>query len=324
MQRECDLLIVGGGPAGLSAAINGASEGLRVIMLDAGAALGGQARESAAIENYPGFPNGITGDALMSAFVRQAQRFNAEMIAPLSAAALRRDGAGTVVTTDDYQEFSGRAVLLSNGLAYRRLTAEGIGPLMGRGVFYGMPPGKIATREACKIAVVGGANSAGQAAVKLAQNQNAHVRLIVRKTLAAQMSQYLIDRIRTIPNIEVCEGCEVKKVFGTAKLEGAAVHTATQCQNFDLDYMFIFIGALPRTSWLPDAIEMDAEHFIKTWRDTTRSDALPYETSLPGVFAAGDVRMGSTKRIASAIGEGAGALPFIHAYLAQPVRQWPI
>lgn len=324
-RKDCDLLVVGGGPAGLSAAINGASEGLRVCLLDAGLQLGGQARESAAIENYPGFPNGITGDALMGAFVLQAKRFGADMLAPVNAAAMRREGDVKIITTDDYQTFGARAVLLSNGLAYRRLSAEGIGPLMGRGVFYGIPPANVAARGACKVAIVGGANSAGQAAVKIASNPNAQVRIVVRKTLADQMSTYLISRIRTIPNIEVCEGCEVMSVYGTSKLEGAFIRGPEGPANdVKLDYLFIFIGAIPRTLWLPDAIEKDETHFIKTWRDTTRSDALPYETSIPGVFAAGDVRMGSTKRIAAAIGEGAAALPMIHAYLSQPVRKWPI
>lgn len=209
MTCETDLLVIGGGPAGLSAAINGSSEGLRVRVLDSGHTLGGQAKESSAIENYPGFPEGITGADLMSSFVRQAHKFNTSMLCPIGAARVWREDDRVHVMTEDYQEHVARAALLSIGLSYRRLPAKGIGPLMGRGVFYGMPPGRWSPTKSCQVMVVGGANSAGQAVLKLASNQRASVRLVIRKTIDRQMSTYLIDRIRAMENVEVCENCEV-------------------------------------------------------------------------------------------------------------------
>lgn len=314
-----DLLIIGGGPAGLSAAINGASEGLTVRLLDSGPSLGGQARESSAIENYPGFPEGITGNELMHTFVKQALKFRTNILCPVSASKLAVDGKRFSVLTDDYQEFTARAVLLSSGLSYRRHMAEGIGPLMGRGVFYGMPPGKFAPTRKCNVAVVGGANSAGQAALKFAQNTNATVYMIIRKNLDAQMSTYLIERLRALPNVHICEGCEITSVHGEKSLESVTTKLADgRTDEMAMNFMFIFIGATPRTLWVRDVITLDERHFVKTWNDLPDGDTrLPYETSVPGVFAAGDVRLGSTKRIATAIGEGAGALSMIHRRLAE-------
>lgn len=318
---ESDLLIIGGGPAGLSAAINAASEGLKVRMLDNGSPLGGQARESAAIENYPGFPDGATGSDLMSTFVRQARKFGTHMVCPVNAAKLEKDEKVNrfIITTDDYQEYRAKAVLLSLGLSYRRLMAEGLAPLMGRGVFYGRPAGTL--QRNCKVAVIGGANSAGQAVEKLASNPHVHVRMIIRKGIQDQMSMYLIERIKQMPNVTVMESCEVVAVYGDRRLQSMDVKCADGVvKRFDVDQMNIFIGATPRTFWLRGSVQVDKSNFILTDEDLTWNDSeyqpMRYETSIRGLFAAGDVRAGSIKRIASAIGEGAAAVPMIHRYLA--------
>lgn len=311
-----DLVIVGGGPSGLSAAINGASEGLSVLILDQAMSLGGQAKESAAIENFPGFPDGITGEKLTAAMVQQAMKFGCATSVPAQAIKLQLGREGYEIADDNGDWYLTKTVLLSNGLSYRRHTALGIGQFMGRGCYYGAGP---RPSERCEIAVVGGANSAGQAVLALARNQRATVKLLVRKTLAAQMSQYLIDRIRATPNIEVCENCELLETRGRAKLETSVVKWDGQTMEIPTDYLFIYIGAVPRTWWLKDSeIQLDNHGFVVTddYRSMAFTDRLPFETSLPGVFAAGDVRANSVKRIASAVGEGAQALQMIHKRLA--------
>lgn len=313
-----DLLIIGGGPAGLSAAINGASEGLTVRIMDNGAMLGGQARESSAIENYPGFPDGITGDDLMSRFVRQAHKFNAGFFCPCHAAALdvMEGGRHIVVKDDDYQLHVARAVLLSLGVNYRKLSAQNIGLFMGRGVYYGVPQEKKNGKRT--VAVIGGANAAGQAVVNLASNPKLHVRLFVRKTITTQMSAYLVERIKGLSNVTVEEHCEVEECHGDSCLRGITYLREGEPVYTNLDAMYIFIGALPKTMWLP--VALDKNKFILTddeaWTGESRAP-LPFETSMPGVFAAGDVRSGSVKRVATAIGEGAAALQMVHKYLGQ-------
>lgn len=307
-----DLVIVGGGPSGLSAAINGASEGLSVAILDAERTFGGQARESAAIENYAGFPDGITGDALMSALVRQAVKFETSMYCPVTATRVSRDHDLLTVLDEFGNEYVAKTVLLSLGLSYRRLNARGVGPLMGRGCFYGVPNGKGPGHQ-CTLAVVGGANSAGQAVLHLAKNPRADVHLLIRKTIEAQMSTYLIKRIRATPNITICENCEVVEAIGSDHLRELHVVRDGVEVTMPAQFMFIYIGALPKTYWLRDCITLDDHGFIETWA----KDTLPFETSLQGVFAAGDVRVGSVKRIAAAVGEGATALQMIHKRLGE-------
>lgn len=316
-----DLLIIGGGPAGLSSAINGASEGLNVRLLDAGSVLGGQAKESSAIENYPGFPEGITGNDLMGRMSQQVRKFAASIIAPVNAARLNKNDDGTItVQCDDYTEYTSKSVLLTMGLAYRRLSAEGIGNFIGRGVFYGVPSFK--PSGATKVvAVIGGANSAGQAALGLANSNRLDVKLIVRSTLEKGMSTYLITRIRQHPRIEVFELCDVRACTGGSCLTCITISQSGKEIDVNVEAMHIFIGAAPRTLWLRGSVDMDDHNFIKTGVATglrmgyDGSYPAFYETTMPGVFAAGDVRSGSTKRIATAVGEGAGALQMIHGYL---------
>lgn len=316
MSQICDLLVIGSGPAGLSAAINGASEGLEVCLIDGRSTLGGQARESNAIENYPGFPDGITGDELMYRLIQQATKFNTLIRAPAQAVELLRSKDLLHVITDDYTEFRAKRVLLSLGLSYRVLQADGIGKFMGRGVYYGMPPGAFIARKKCKIVVVGGANSAGQAVLKLAQNPNAEIVMCIRRKVTDQMSKYLIDRIRELKNVTVLEGKEVVRCRGDSGLSHVDLNDGTEICTSQL---FIFIGAVPKTKWLEKSIELDDKKFIRTWEDIEADvgPRLPFETSMKGVFAAGDVRLGSTKRIASAVGEGATALQMIHRSLGE-------
>jgi len=317
---------VGGGPAGLSAAINGASEGLRIILMDSGPELGGQAAKSSLIENYPGFPEGASGSDLIGRFIEQAKKFNTLVECPQTAIGLRADGNRRIVTTDDEEIIAARMVILSAGLSYRRLAAPGIGHLMGRGVLYGAPTYDPRTMGSCKICIVGGANSAGQAAMHLSRNPTASIRLLIRKDLRAQMSTYLVDRIIETENIEVCEGVEVIGVDGKQSLETVTIKKMADGseEQIDANHLFIFIGASPKTMWLNGSVAMDEKKFILTgpelldsWKLTERLP-LGFETSMPGVFACGDVRAGSTKRIASAVGEGSVALQYCHNYSRLP------
>lgn len=320
--KEYDLIIVGGGPSGLSAAINGASEGLKVLLMDSGPELGGQAARSSLIENYAGFPDGISGHDLLGRFVRQANKFRAEILCPQTAIGIRTEGNRRVVTTDDELLYAAPMVILSLGLSYRRLAAPGVGPLMGRGVLYGSPTVDPNTLGECAICIVGGANSAGQAAMDLTRNTSAHIKLLVRRTLEAQMSQYLIDRIRASPAIEVIEGVEVTEVVGDDKLKQVVLKNGTEHTELACDHLFIFIGAGPKTMWLQNTVVMDPKRFILTGPKLTGIEGawsanrspLPFETSMPGVFGCGDVRVGSIKRVGGAVGEGTSALAMCHEY----------
>lgn len=314
MGCEVDLLIIGSGPAGLSAAINAASEGLSVRVIEAGE-IGGQAKESNAIENYAGFPEGVTGSELIRRLVKQCNKFGVKFVSPCSIQRLLPSNGQTLATTDDYQEHSARVILLAQGVQYRRLQADGIGEAIGRGAYYGMPLSVMpAKSKTCKVAVIGGANSAGQAALKLAQNKKIEVNLIIRKSLKAQMSKYLVERIEATGNIKVCENCEIIAVHSEkGRLKGVRIRESLHPMsitefNRDFDYIFLFIGGVPKTVWLPDLIKLDKKGFIITEQT--------FQTSMNGVFAIGDVRAESAKRIAAAVGEGASVVPHIHSYLA--------
>ena len=298
---SCDVLIVGGGPAGLTAAINAASEGLRVQLLDAGPTLGGQAKESHAIENFPGYPAGITGRKLTASFYDQCVKFGVELHCPAYAVAGAADANGFTVFCADGEAFTGRAAVLALGLGWRKLPAEGVARLLGRGVSYGMA----AVPNGCRIVIVGAANSAGQAALRAARDPKSEVTILARRPIADQMSDYLVQRIEAAENIEVRVGGSIAAVLGSARLE------SLRMDNGDVipcRHAMIFIGAVPQTQWLRGGpVELDPDGFVLAER---------HESSVPGVFAVGDCRSGSVKRIATAVGEGAGVVPLVHRWLA--------
>ena len=322
-----DLCIVGGGPAGLAAAVYAASEGLSTVVLE-GEAPGGQAGQSAAIENYLGFPSGLTGSDLTHRAVAQMTRFGAEMVLARSAIGLESRGPARAVLLDGGGEIEARSVVVATGVSYRRLAAEGCDELTGRGVYYGATASDAAQCEGDDVYIVGAANSAGQATLSLARFAK-RVRLIVRgPSLERTMSQYLVQRIAAAPNVEVLYRTEVVGAHGGGHLESLTLanrETGTT-EEVSSSWLFIFIGAAPRTDWLGAEIVRDDKGFVVTGQDLLAPaheqrwplSRPPYvlETSMPGVFAAGDVRLDSMKRVASAVGEGAMAVYLVHRYLA--------
>jgi thioredoxin reductase (NADPH) len=324
-----DLAIVGGGPAGLAAAVYGASEGLRTVMVEREAP-GGQAGLSSRIENYLGFPSGLTGTDLARRAVAQARRFDVEILAPQEAVSVRVDGPYRYITLADGFEISCHALLLAMGVQWRTLDVPGIERLQGAGVYYG---GGTSEALACKgetVYIIGGANSAGQAAMHFSKFAGKVVMLVRGQSLASTMSHYLIEQISKTPNIEVWTGTSVTQVHGDTRLTGITVHCATsnETQELPASSLFIFIGASPRTEWLSDLILRDERGFILSGPDLLREGKRPaswsldrdpglLETSVPGIFAVGDVRHGSIKRVASGVGEGAVVVQFIHQYLAK-------
>ncbi|WP_299432207.1 FAD-dependent oxidoreductase [uncultured Meiothermus sp.] len=318
-----DLVIVGGGPAGLAAAVYGASEGLKVVMIEQEAP-GGQAGTSSRIENYLGFPAGLSGGDLARRAVAQARKFDTEILTPATAHSLRTDGQYRILTLDDGSELSCHTLLIATGVNYRKLPVSGLDKLTGAGVYYGAA---ITEAQACKdeeVYIVGGGNSAGQAAVYLAQFARS-VTLLVRGTgLTATMSRYLINQIEATPNIHLRSCTQVVEVHGDTHLEALTLadRTAGSTERVLAAALFIFIGALPYTDWLGEQIVRDDKGFVLTGPDLPKErwklERDPYltETSLPGVFAAGDVRHQSVKRVASAVGEGSITVQFVHQYLA--------
>jgi thioredoxin reductase (NADPH) len=319
-----DLVIVGAGPAGLAAAVYGASEGLRTLILDR-ASPGGQAGASMKIENYLGFPTGITGAELTARATLQAQKFDARFSVPSPVATLERDGANFIVHIDADERAAARCVLIATGADYRRLDVPGRERFEGLGVFYEATPTELGECRDVDVVLAGGGNSAGQAAVFLSEHLP-HVIIVVRgDDLRGDMSSYLAERIEGCDNIEVLANSEIRDLQGGDRLERIVVqNTRTgEMRTIETPALFTFIGAVPRTDWLPQGIETDREGYIRTGRSAgdspnwNRSRA-PYllETSWAGVFAAGDVRFGSVKRVASAVGEGSMAVKFVHEYLA--------
>ncbi len=322
-----DVVIIGGGPSGLSAAVYGASEGLQTLMLE-GMAPGGQAGTSSRIENYLGFPIGLAGDELGSRALSQAQRFGAEIVVTRRVCSIApggEDGAHTLCLEDGVT-IAARAIVLSVGVTYRALTVPGIEPFVGAGVYYGAARTEAIGTRGCSIYLIGGGNSAGQAAMFFA-NYAARVTLLVRgPSLAASMSQYLIEQLATRANIVVQTNAEMVGVAGRNHLDEIEIRDRThdRTERQKADGVFIFIGADANTGWLPAAVARDARGYVLTGADipsAARDAALgrdPYllETSVPGIFAAGDVRHDSMKRVASAVGEGSMAIAFIHQYLA--------
>jgi thioredoxin reductase (NADPH) len=321
-----DLVIVGGGPTGLAAAVYGASEGMSTLLLDAHLP-GGQAGTSSRIENYLGFPSGVSGAELTRRAVAQARRFGAELLAPVGAVSLERAGRARLIGLSDGQEIGAGAVLLATGLAYHRLTVNGGDRFEGAGIYYGSTNSEAALCAGQHVVIVGGANSAGQAALYFAKHAG-QVTMIVRgPSLSTRMSRYLVDEIERTPNIEIRTNTTVESAGGRTHLERITVRdNSTGClDELAVASMFSFIGARPRTEWLADVVQRDCDGYLltgsaldgqldKTW-DLPRSPML-LETNVPGVFAAGDVRAESVKRIASAVGEGALAVTQIHHYTA--------
>jgi thioredoxin reductase (NADPH) len=322
-----DLVVIGGGPAGLGAAVYGASEGLRTVLIER-RATGGQAGQSSRIENYLGFPDGVSGAQLTDRARRQALRFGAEVLTARKVTRLEACGSARVIEFDDGRTISAHTVILATGVSYRLLESPGLQSLTGRGVFYGA-----ATTEApsCKdqdVYVVGGANSAGQAAMHFSRYARRVVLVVRGDSLERSMSQYLIQQIAGVENIEVRTCTEVVDGAGDGHLEQITLRSSATgaTESVDTTWLFVFIGAAPYTEWLDGLVQRDERGFVLTGPDLVADgqrpsgwtlDRDPYhlETSLPGVFVAGDVRSDSVKRVASAVGEGAMAVTLVHRYL---------
>jgi thioredoxin reductase (NADPH) len=323
-----DLAIVGAGPAGLAAAVYGASEGLRTILLDRHAP-GGQAGTSSRIENYLGFPAGVSGSELTRRALSQAQRLGAEFLVPLEVTGMSIEGGYKRLTLGDGRQIVARALLASTGMSYREHPATGIAEHTGAGVYYGAATTEAAAFRDRRVLVVGGGNSAGQGAIYLARYAKEVEIVIRRESLRDTMSQYLIEQIEKTPNIRVRPGTEIERVEGEGHVERVMLKSLADgsMRSEDVDALFIFIGTSPRCGWLAADVLRDAKGFVLTGRDLMAADGyariwkeqrdpLILETSVPGVFAAGDLRAGAMNRVASAVGEGSMVVRLAHEYLA--------
>jgi thioredoxin reductase (NADPH) len=324
-----DLIVIGGGPAGLGAAVYGASEGLRTVLVER-TATGGQAGQSSRIENYLGFPDGVSGAQLTDRARRQATKFGAELLTAREVTGLEVNGAARTVRFDDGSSVSAHAVILATGVTYRQLTAPGVAELTGRGVYYGSALTEATGCTDNDIYIVGGANSAGQAAVYLAKRAKSVTILVRGPSLTASMSHYLIEQVESRPNIKVRTCTEVVEAHGQDHLEQLTLadsNTGAK-ETVPAQWVFVFIGAAPLTDWLEGVVQRDSHGFVLTGPDLLVSgqppkgwplDRPPYhlESSVPGVFVAGDARAESAKRVASAVGEGAMSVMLVHRYLEQ-------
>jgi thioredoxin reductase (NADPH) len=324
-----DLAIVGGGPAGLAAAVYGASEGLRTVMIEREAP-GGQAGLSSRIENYLGFPSGLTGADLARRAVAQARRFDVEILAPQEAISLRVDGPYRYLKLGDGVEISCHALLLAMGVQWRSLDIPGVERFQGAGVYYGGGTSEALSCKGETVYIIGGANSAGQAAMHFSKFAGKVIMLVRGESLASTMSHYLIEQIEKTPNIDVWLQTVVTEVHGEARLDAITICRGSvgRPEKLSASSLFIFIGAQPRTEWLGDLIERDERGFVLSGPDLLRDGKRPatwtldrdpslLETSVPGIFVVGDVRHGSVKRVASGVGEGAVVVQFMHQYLAK-------
>lgn len=323
-----DLVIVGGGPGGLAAAVYGASEGLKTVMIEREAP-GGQAGTSSRIENYLGFPVGLSGGDLARRAVTQARRFGVEILTPQEAKSIRVENNYRIITLQSGEELSCHAVILALGVAWRRLAIPGTDSLTGAGVYYGAAQTEALECTNEEVYVIGGANSAGQAAMYFSRYARRVIMLVRGDSLTRSMSQYLIDQIAATSNIEVWTHSSVIEAKGSTSLEAVVVQNSQTgaVQTLPARYLFIFIGAVPQTDWLNGQVARDEKGFILTGPDlpktgdrptgwTLERDPYLLETSIPGVFAVGDVRHGSIKRVASGVGEGSICVQFVHRYLS--------
>ncbi|MEU9920299.1 FAD-dependent oxidoreductase [Streptomyces griseoluteus] len=324
-----DLVVIGGGPAGLGSAVYGASEGLRTVLVER-SATGGQAGQSSRIDNYLGFPDGVSGAQLTERARRQATRFGAEILTACEVTGLEVNGAARIVRFADGSAIGAHSVILATGVQYRRLTAEGCEGLTGCGVFYGSALTEAASCQGHDVFIVGGANSAGQAAMYLSRFAKFVTLLVRGPDLAAAMSHYLVQQITESPNIAVRARTEVEAAHGSDRLERLTLRRVDtgEADQVEAQWMFVFIGAAPLTGWLDGTVRRDGRGFILAGPDLTVDGELPkdweldrppyhLETSVPGVFVAGDARAESAKRVASAVGEGAMAVMLVHRYLEQ-------
>jgi thioredoxin reductase (NADPH) len=323
-----DLVIVGAGPAGLAAAVYGSSEGLATLLIEQDAP-GGQAGTSSRIENYLGFPAGVSGADLSMRAVAQARKFGTELLSAQRVVGIRREDPYRVVCMADGLEVSTYAVVLAQGVAVRTLPARGVEELAGRGVFYGAAMTEAATYRDRPVCVVGSANSAGQGALFFSRYAST-VTMLVRSPLAKSMSRYLVDRVEAAPNIEVVEGVEVDSALGDGHLDRVVVRSLADGSLRELEQaaMFIFIGSAPHTDPVAGLVETDDKGYVFTGPDlppgpggrprgwVLERDPYLYETNVPGIFAVGDVRAGSGKRVAAAVGEGSGCVGAVHQYLS--------
>jgi thioredoxin reductase (NADPH) len=323
-----DLVIVGAGPSGLAAAVYGASEGLRTLLLDRHAP-GGQAGTSSRIENYLGFPAGVSGAELTRRAVTQAQRLGAELLVPLEVTGVTIDAGYKRLTLADNREIVTRTMLAATGMLYREHPAPGVAEHAGAGVYYGAATTEAGAFTGRRVIVVGGGNSAGQGAMYLARYA-AEVQIVIRRDdLRDTMSQYLIDQIAKTPNIRLRPRTEIAQVDGEGHVERVVFKSVDsgECVAEDADALFVFIGTRPNSDWLPDTVLRDAKRFVLTGRDLMAAEAYPrvwkaqrepltLETSVAGIFAAGDIRAGAMNRVASAVGEGSMVVRLVHEYLA--------
>jgi thioredoxin reductase (NADPH) len=318
-----DVVIAGAGPAGLASAVYAASEGLKTLLIEQDAP-GGQAGTSSLIENYLGFPSGVTGADLAHRAARQAKRFGAELLVGHAVSGVRREDPYRIVLLSSGTEVSCHALVIASGMAVRELDVQGIAPLIGAGVYYGAAPTEAVLYRDQDVCVVGGANSAGQGALFLSRYAKSVTMVVRAADLTSSMSQYLIDRIAVTSNIRVVTGAELTAVCGNGHVEGVDVrHVGGEAESLAAAAVFIFIGVAPRTGAFAEFVRTDEKGFIITGPDVRQAgrgwalerDPLMFETSVPGVFAVGDVRAGANRRIAAAVGEGSAAVFSVHQYL---------